>query len=55
MKYFIPFRTVPIRIEGINRENKSSQYFVLIDLTLEIPITAADDDIVAIPINHIQF
>lgn len=53
MRYMIPYRSVPIRIEGTNSENKSSQYFVLLDLTLEIPISAADDDIVAVPLNWV--
>lgn len=53
MGYLIPYRSVPIRIEGTNKENKSSQYFVILDLTLEIPISAADDDIVAVPLNWV--
>ncbi len=55
MRYLIPYRSVPIRIEGTNKENKSSQFFVLLDITLEVPITAADDDIVAVPLNWVQF
>ena len=55
MRYLIPYRSVTIRIEGTIKENKSSQFFVLLDITLEVPITAADDDIVAVPLNWVQF